>query len=265
MNTKQLVSHVASLCALIAVAACNNDTPTGNLEVSFQIGSGVPCDTLGVEDITVKLVSGSDLTAEPTAEVTVACDEGKALLTSVEVGTYHVVVEGTDSSNTVVVDNGLTAMDPNNQAEVLEGQDTKLNNVIKLSPTPAKLLVRWNYSSFKNQCDQIPVANYEVIGYKNGGTAQIAMGSFACDSVADAGADGTYHSFPDPNRVVDGAELDSIEITPRDATGNVVGTDIVYSLMEPPGPGKTVELTFSVDCTDTTCDLACKSDPCLPD
>ena len=263
MNTKQLVSQLASLCALIAVAACNNDTPTGNLEVSFQIGSGVPCANVGAEDITIKLVSGSDLTAEPAAEVTVACDEGKALLTSVEVGTYQVVVEGTDSSNTIVVDNGLTAM--TDVAEVLEGQDTKLSNVIKLSPTPAKLLVRWNYSGFKNQCTQIPVANFEVIGYKNGGTAQIAMGSFACDSVADAGADGTYHSFPDPNRLVDGAELDSIEITPRDATGNVVGTDIVYNLVEPPGPGKTVQLTFSVDCTDTTCDLACVSDPCLPD
>ncbi len=263
MNTKQLVSQLASLCALIAVAACNNDTPTGNLEVSFQIGSGVPCANVGAEDITIKLVSGSDLTAEPAAEVTVACDEGKALLTSVEVGTYQVVVEGTDSSNTIVVDNGLTAM--TDVAEVLEGQDTKLSNVIKLSPTPAKLLVRWNYSGFKNQCTQIPVANFEVIGYKNGGTAQIAMGSFACDSVADAGADGTYHSFPDPNRLVDGAELDSIEITPRDATGNVVGTDIVYNLVEPPGPGKTVQLTFSVDCTDTTCDLACASDPCLPD
>lgn len=261
MNIKQLVTKFSCL-SLLAVAACNNDTPTGNLEVAFEIGSGVPCDN--VEDVTVKLVKPGakadvDGVIEPVAEITVACSAGKALLTSVETGNYQVIVEGTDAENTIVVDNGLTA--ETDLAEVLEGADTSAGT-IKLSPTPAKLLIRWTLEGFLNQCTSIPVANFDVIGYKNAGKSPIAMGAFACDSAADQ--DDFYHALPDTDRNVDGEELDSIEITPKDATGNVVGERVVYSIT-PPGAGKTVKLTFSTECTDVMCDLKCKATPCAQD
>lgn len=262
MNIKQLVIHVSCLSALVAAAACNNDTPTGNLEVAFEIGSGVPCDN--VEDVTIKLIKFGakpdvDGVLEPTAELTVACSEGKGLLTSVETGKYNVVVEGTDAENTIVVDNGLTA--ETDLAEVLEGSDTSAGT-IKLSPTPAKLLLRWAFNGFLTQCTQIPLATFDIVAYKNAGKSPIAMGSFTCDAAADA--DDSYRTFPDEARDLDGEELDSIEIVPNDDAGNAVGAKIVYNIT-PPGAGKTVKLTFSTECTDTTCDLKCAAEPCAQD
>jgi hypothetical protein len=262
MNIKQLVTHVSCLSALVAVAACNNATPTGNLEVAFEIGSGVPCDN--VEDINIKLikpgtVADADGAIEPTAEVSVACSAGKALLTSVEAGNYQVIVEGTDAEGTIVVDNGLTA--ETDLAEVLEGSDTSAGT-IKLSPTPAKLLMRWAFNGFLTQCTQIPLTNFEVIAYKNAGKSPIAMGTFACDAAADA--DDSYRTFPDEARDLDGEELDSIEIVPQDATGNPVGDRVVYNIT-PPGAGKTVKLTFSTECTEAMCDLKCAAEPCAQD
>jgi hypothetical protein len=263
MNIKQLVTHVSCLSALVAAAACNHATPTGNLEVAFEIGSGVPCDN--VQDVTIKLVKpGTKADAsgviEATAELTVDCSAGKGLLTSVEAGTYDVVVEGTDADNTVVVDNLLTAdMD---HAEVLENADTNVGHTIKLSPTPAKLEIRWKLEGFVNQCTQVPVKTFEVIGYKNAGKSPIAMGAFDCDAPSDL--EMSYHSFLDPDRDLDGEELDSIEIIPHDATGNSVGDHVVYNIT-PPGAGKTVKLTFSTECTDTVCDLKCAADPCAQD
>lgn len=263
MNIKQLVTHVSCISALVAAAACNHDTPTGNLEVSFEIGSGVPCDN--VEDVTVKLVkpgtkADADGLVDAEAEVTVECSSGKALLTSVAAGKYQVVVEGTDAENTVVVDNVLSS--ETDIAEVLEGSDTTLGRTIKLSPTPAKLLLRWAFNGFLTQCTQIPLATFQVTGYKNAGKSTIAMGEFACDAAADA--DDSYRTFPDEARDLDGEELDSIEIVPVDATGNNVGDRVVYNIT-PPGAGKTVKLTFSTECTDTTCDLKCAADPCAQD
>lgn len=263
MNIKQLVTHVSCLSALLAVAACNNDTPTGNLEVAFEIGSGVPCDN--VEDITIKLIKPGakpDVTTgeiEPTAELTVDCSAGKGLLTSVEAGKYNVVIEGTDAENTIVVDNVLTAA--TDVAEVLENADTNAGT-IKLSPTPAQLQIRWKLDGFVNQCTQVPVKTFEVIAYKNAGKSPILMGAFDCDAPADL--EMSYRSLPDPDRDLDGEELDSIEIIPHDATGNNVGDRVVYNIT-PPGAGKPVKLTFSTECTDTVCDLKCAAVPCAQD
>jgi len=263
MNIKQLVIHVSCLSALVAAAACNNDTPTGNLEVAFEIGSGVPCDN--VEDVTVKLIKFGakpdvDGVLESTAELTVDCSAGKALLTSVETGKYNVIVEGTDAEKTVVVDNGLTAA--TDLAEVLEGSDTSAGT-IKLSPTPAKLLFRWELNGFLDQCDKVPLKNFEIIGYKNAGKSPIAMGAFACDAPVEDPVD-FYRQLPDPDRDLDGDELDSIEIAPQDATGNTVGARVVFNIT-PPGAGKTVKLSVSTKCTDTTCDLECAASPCAQD
>jgi hypothetical protein len=263
MNIKQLVSHACSLSALLAVTACNNSTPTGSLEVAFEIGTGlVQCDSLNVKDVTVSLLEPLRPDVEPVsvADVTVDCAAGKALFTNVEVGKYNVRIEGRDADRTVVIDNGLTL--ETDIGEVLEGQDTTLGRNIKLYPTPAELQLRWTFEGFVTQCTQIPLANFEVIAYKNKGSTPIAMGAFACDSVPDAD---TYHTLLDPDRDLEGAELDAIEITPRDETGNSVGAKIVFNLVGPPGPGKTVKLTFSTECTADKCDLKCKDDVCLPD
>jgi hypothetical protein len=261
MNIKQLVSSACSLCALVALSACNNSPPTGTLVVPFEIGSGVACSGKNVQEVTVTLVDdvADDRTEAPA--VTVDCDEGKAQFDAVDVGTYVVIAEGKDPNGKIVVDNGATV--ETNVAEVLEGQVVTLPGAIKMQTTPAKLWIRWTLDGFLDQCDKIPVANFEVIAYKNDGTDQLLMGAFACDSMPDT--PDSYRILPDPDRDLDGADLDTIEIIPRDASGNPVGTKAYYALVNTPGPGTIVKLTFSSTCTAEKCDLACADPGCQPD
>lgn len=266
MNIKQLVTHACTFSALIVATACNNSTPTGALVVPFQIGAGADCADVNVEKVTVTLVepilAGSTAEPVPVDEVTVDCAAGEALFTAVEVGEYNVQLEGTDPDNTVVVDNVLSFA--TDVAEVLEGQEVKLDRPIRMGSTPAELQVRWSFSGFINQCTQIPIAKFEIIASKNNGTDILLAGEFSCDSVPDA--ENSYRILQDEMRKLNGAELDTIEITALDATGNPIDDTLVYNLVEVPGAGKTVQITFTAECTADTCTVTC-NDPvaCTPD
>ncbi len=264
MNIKQLVTHACSLSALLAVSACNNSTPTGALVVPFQIGAGVECSARNVEKVTVTLVepmTAATVEAIEVDEATVDCAAGEALFTAVEVGTYNVRVEGTDPNGTTVVDNVLTY--ETDVAEVLDGQETRLSRAIRMASTPAEVQVRWSFSGFVTQCTQIPIAKFEIIASKNDGTDILLVGEFACDSVADG--EDSYHILQDPMRVINGSELDTIEITALDATGNPIDDTLVYNLVEVPGAGQTVKLTFRAECTADSCEVTCNEAACQPD
>lgn len=261
MNIKQLVSSVCSLCALVAVSACNNSPPTGTLVVPFEIGSGVACSSKEVKEVTVTLVDDVADDRAMAPSVTVDCDTDQAQFDAVPVGTYTVIAEGKDPQGKIVVDNGASV--ESDLAEVLEGQVVTLQDPIKMQTTPAKLWVRWTLDGFLDQCDKIPVANFDVIAYKNDGVDEILMGSFACNSMPDT--PDAYRVLPDPGRDLDGADLDGIEIVPVDASGNEVGTTAYYALVQTPGAGTIVRLTFSSECTADACDLTCAKAGCQPD
>lgn len=265
MNIKQLVStsvsSAVSLCALVAASACNNSPPVGDLVVPFEIGSGVQCSGKNVKDVSVTLVKKVDDDRTDAPTVTVDCDSGEAKFDGVEVGKYKVIAEGHDPQGKVVVDNGATFEE--DDAEVLEGQTVTLGGPIKMQTTPAKLWIRWELNGFLDQCSKIPLVDFEVIAYENDGADPLLMGAFACDSMPDN--EESYRFMPDPDRDLDGTDLDTIEIIPRDASGNPVGTKAYFALVQNPGPGTIVKLTVASKCTADACDLECAVAGCEPD
>ncbi len=259
MTIKQFFSHACVLSAVFAAGACNSSTPTGALTIPFEIGAGIDCGALNVENVRVTLLTiGGTTAGEPVDDVTVACSTGEATFTTVPAGKYNVLAQGLapDAEEIIVVDN-FSSLDT--VVEVLEGQDFR-TNTIKMFPTPAKLQIRWSLGF--QTCGSVPLDTLEVLTYKNGGTAPLLMGAFACDAPSDAG---DYRTLPDPDRDLEGASFDTIEINPRDAMGNMIGDKLVYNLVNPPGAGRTVNLSFTIECTDATCTFVCPDTGCQPD
>lgn len=277
MNIKKLVTSACSLSVstivigtigiigAVAVSACNQPDPVGDLIVPFEIGAGIECSLKNVVDIKVTLLEVTSTDAEDVEveSTSVPCAEGKAIFNNVPVGTYSIRIEGYDADDFVVVDNvpkldngvvGATEV-----GEVLEGKETT-TEVVTLASTPSKLWVRYELEDgegFQTMCSQIPLTELAVTAYKNGGADPLLSVVLACDALP---TEGNYHYLSDPERELDGSVFDYVRVQPRDATGNIIGADVKYVLPEVPGPGRTVKLTFSASCVDTACDLKCKGD-----
>lgn len=263
------ISHVVTTACLL-LAACNNDTPTGALTVPFQLGSNDVCSYKGldgsdipVEEVRVALYTPGVIAddTEPFAEETVDCADGQALFTTVNAGKYTVIAEGLNADGRVVFDNGASV--DTDFAEVLEGQDV-VSDSIRLTLTPVKLNVRWQFKGFEfNQCTQVPLTTLTVDALRDDGNSPLGQGAdYACDQPADG--EMGYHRLADDARALNGNDLDTVEIAPKDMTNKVIG-DIAKFQFDPPGPGGTVNLSIDITCTATTCDLSCAGDPCRPD
>ncbi len=264
MTIKQLATHVCTLGALIAVSACNNAEPVGDLVVPFEIGAGIECSLKNVTDVEISLL---EIKAGVAAEevivdaVTVPCSEGKAEFNNIPVGRYQVRAEGFDPDKFVVVDNGGNAEPP--IGEVLEGKETTAA-VVNMSSTPAKLWVRFglNKDDFQTMCSQIVMTQLAFTAYKGTGTDELLRAVLPCDATP---TEGSYHVIADAGRDLDGSELDYIRVQPLDAGGQMIGKDIKYPLAMTPGAGRTVKITFSAECTADKCDLQCNGGACTQD
>ncbi len=255
MKITHFISTACLLGALGTSVACNNDTPTGSLTVPFQLGSNNVCsfknpadEDVAVTDVRVALYRpGTIGTADPIAEETVPCADGEALFTTVNAGTYDVVAEGRDADELVVFDNEGEG----SKTEVLEGQDNESNRV-RLNLTPVKVYVRWSFGFDNSQCTQIPVKVFAVEARRDDGNSKLGAGDFACDDTPD---EGNYHLLADPGRVINGNDIDTVEVTPKDAAGKEVGTFVSFKF-DPPGPGHSVHLSIDVKCDGDKCDLS---------
>ena len=261
MKITQLVS-TACLHSALGTLACNNDTPTGALTVPFQLGSSGSCSFKNAADMDIPVESvrvalyrpGTVGTAEPIAEDTVDCADAQALFTTVNAGRYEVVAEGLDADDLVVFDNE----GEDSTVEVLEGQDITADKV-RLNLTPAKLNVRWSFDGFENnQCTQVPLKTLAVEARRDDGNSSLGSGVFTCDQAADG--EMGYHKLADDDRRLNGIDIDTVEITPQDASGKMIGEIAVFNF-EPPGPGHTINLTIKIACTDTGCDLSGSGTP----
>jgi len=267
MTINKLASHActfALLAAPLAGAGCSTDTPTGTLIVPFEIGAGIECSLKNVVDVEVALYDSppDGAASEQVDALSVPCGEGKARFDNLPVDRYFITAEGKDADGFTVVDNGATAA--TDKGEVLAGKETT-TPAVNMRSTPAQLWIRFglNKNDFQAMCSQIVVDNFKVTAFKNGGGDPMLSASIACDAIPDP--DDTYHHIPDPMRQIDGAVFDYIRIQPLDKTGNMTGADLKYALAAPPGPGRTVKLTFTAECTADKCDLACKGGSCTPD
>ena len=253
----------ASLLCLTALAACNKETPPGSLIVPFSIGADIGCSTLGVTQVTIELWSqpAEGAPGEQVDSATVSCEDGQAEFQSVPVGRYEVRASGVDMENVVIVDNG--GKNKPDTAEVTSGTQNTADDV-NMGITPAKLLVRWKLNDGFGQCTDVPAKQFEVKAYKNSGGLEIYNYAFDCDPAEDQ-VDG-YNVVVDDDRQIEGDVLDLITINPIDAMGMDVTTDPLYFQMTPPGFGRTVKLTASLNCMGTDCTISCATpDPMDPD
>jgi hypothetical protein len=269
MNIKQLVTSACSLSAVFAVSACSQPDPVGDLVVPFEIGAGIECSLKNVTDVEVTLLEQKSGEAEDVVieSAKVPCSEGQAVFNNIPVGTYGIKVEGFDPDDFVVVDNvpkvSNGVVEEPDVGEVLEGKETTTDTV-GLSSTPAKLWVRFalNKDMFQTMCSQILMTELAITAYKNGGSDEILSVTLPCDATPTEAMG--YHYLADPARILDGADFDYVRVQPRDVTGNLIGTDVKY-MIPIPGPGRTVKLTFSAECTADKCDLQCAGGACTQD
>jgi hypothetical protein len=265
MIIKQLVTHACTLALLaapLAGTACNSETPTGTLIVPFEIGAGVDCSVANVTEVRVSLY---DMPFDGAASmevdsVTVPCADGEARFDNLDVDRYYITADGIDGEKFTVVDNGASEA----TGEVLAGKETTATTV-SMFPTPAQLWVRFelNKDNFQAMCSQINIDNFRITASKSAGLAPLIVASIPCDAVPDP--DDSYHHLLDEMRQLEGVTFDHIRVQPLDTMGNTTGTEIKYQLAAPPGPGRTIKITFSAECTATTCDLKCNGDSCTPD
>ncbi|MBZ5715996.1 hypothetical protein [Nannocystis pusilla] len=268
MRTRLLVNFLA-LTALVVAPACQGDDPPGSLIVPFKIGANVPCSVLGVTDVTValhKYTGASDVGDEIDTEI-VACEDGQAEFNGLQAGRYHIRVSGVDGEDVIVADNFDN--DPLDKGEVTSGAENTAD-VVTISPTPAKILVRWQLNGGFGMCTDVPITTFRVETYEKEGLSELLTYDFDCDPEEDAVMG--YNAVIDPTREIAGDDLDLIKIDALDDKGASLVTSPLSFKMNPPGHGRTVKLTAVVDCA-ADCSIDCapgKEDPdnagmCLPD
>lgn len=253
--------------SVLATSACGGEDPPGTLIVPFEIGAGVACSTLGVTNVTVSLVMMSSAGAEDEeiASETVSCEDKQAEFSGIAAGKYEIRATGVDGEGVIVVDNGgKTKPDV---GEVTSGAENTAD-VVNMSATPAKLLLRWKLNDGFAQCTDVPATVFEVKAFDNGGASLLHEYAFDCDPMEEP-VDG-YNVVLDDGRDVEGDELEVITVEPLDDMGASVAPKVFFN-MSPPGHGRTIKLTVSLDCAMGMCTLTCPNvDPmdaanCLPD
>jgi hypothetical protein len=267
MRTRLLAS--LALTALVAAPACGGEDPPGSLIVPFKIGANVPCSVLGVTEVTVELFkySGASELGDAIDTEVVACEEGQAEFMGLQAGRYNIRVSGVDGDEVIVADNFDN--DPLDNGEVTSGAENTAD-VITMSPTPAKILVRWQLNGGFGMCTDVPITNFRVETYEKEGLSELLTYDFDCDPEEDSIMG--YNAIIDPTREIAGDDLDLVKIDALDMKGTSLVTSPLSFKMNPPGHGRTVKLTAVVNC-EAECTIDCvpgKEDPdnaggCLAD
>ncbi|MEZ4380641.1 MAG: hypothetical protein R3A79_04810 [Nannocystaceae bacterium] len=242
---------LACLPLVAALAGCTTDP--GNLEIPFSIGSSsVTCETAEVATVEMTLVEISDEGDEPVEYTGSApCTDGSVSFPGVAASEYDLFVTAKTSDGTVVFDN----QDPTSlkKVEALEGQ-TVTTEEVRLSPTPARILVRWELTKggAQVQCGGVDTKQFKVFAYTADGiTTLLDAEAIACD--ADP-AESPYHVVPDPDRQLDGTRVGQVEVIAQDGGGATVGAPSVVMLAEAPGRGAAIKI--KVACVDEVCEAS---------
>ncbi len=237
------------LLTALALAGCTQDP--GNLEIPFSIGaSSVTCDSADVANVEMILTEISDEGGVELLEYieTAPCDDGSVTFTGVAAKNYSLEARALTSDDLTVFDNfGPESI---KTIEALAGQDVT-SDPVRLTPSPARILVRWNLNKGGNQvqCPSVDTQQFQISVFDTAGLKDLLIADpIACDATAEETG---YHIVPDPDRKLDGDQVGLIDITPQDAQGNSVGTPTSITLDNPPGRGVSVKVI--VDCNDEVC------------
>jgi hypothetical protein len=222
-------------------SGCANEEESGNLNVTYVLGSGVACDALDIETVKVTLGNNSETESAP-------CNpDAPIVLTSVKAGTQKIQVEAIDSEGFVVMDN-VAAPTSDDKVEVLGGSSTDFE--VQLSATPARIAFDWILSidSVPDSCNLVAPQFFDVTAFENTGSATLLTHQFGCE-LPEAG----FNVVPDPDRDINGADLDAVRVVVRDA--DMQELDTLNYAFDPPGPGR--QLNFLISCNDTNAGTEC--------
>lgn len=151
--------------ALIPLATgCDDETPdpTGDLQVTYRIGSGsTNCEDEGIVSVHIYLVQG---TTNVTDEV-VACDPDNqsVMFEDVAAGDYTVRAEGLNSDSAIIYTGEITA------PVTVEADATNGPEQVILNQIPPALQIYFRFADAGN-CAAFEVAEITVVVYVTGGS-----------------------------------------------------------------------------------------------
>lgn len=216
--------------SLFGVVACGNEDPDGSITINYQLGLSNMCETLDVQTIRVDIGEGKETKEAP-------CDPNEGIeIDDVKAGSYALRVTGIDSQGITVMDN-LDAPTSDDSVEIVGGSDREQD--VSLSATPASVGVKWlmTFDGEPTECSFLVTKTFEVTTYAD--QAPVLSHNFDC--VKPPG----FVFVPDEERQISGQQLDGVRVRLLD-DGDAMLTQVV-SEFEPPGPGRTVELTLNCD------------------
>ncbi|MBC8067953.1 MAG: hypothetical protein IAG13_06425 [Deltaproteobacteria bacterium] len=235
--------HFASftLASLCIASGCADEEQSGNLNVTYVLGSGVACDALDIETVKVTLGNDSEVESAP-------CNpDSPIVMTSVKAGTQNIKVEAIDSEGFVVMDN-VAPPTSDDKVEVLGGSSTDFE--VQLSATPATIAFDWVLSidDVPDSCNLVAPQIFDITAFENSGSATLLTHQFGCEL-----PEPSFNPVPDPDRDINGADLDAVRVVVRDADGGML--DTLNYPFDPPGPGR--QLNFRINCNDTSAGTEC--------
>lgn len=249
MRRTLLSTACLPLLTALALAGCTQDP--GNVEIPFAIGaSTVTCETANVATVEMTLTEISDEGGEEPLEYqgSAPCADGSVTFTGIAASNYEVAARGISSDGLTTWDN--QGPDSLKKVEALAGQDVTTEEV-RLTPTPARILVRWELTKggAQVQCSGVETKQFEISAYDmDGFNTLLDADPIDCDAEQ---AESPFHVVPDPDRALAGDRVAQIDITPQDSQGNTVGNVSTVVLDQPPGFGVSIKIV--VKCVDDEC------------
>lgn len=233
----------ACLVLLGLLTACGDDEQTGNASISYQLGTGVACDAalLGIGGLgTIDMVRATLTRGDTMIVREEPCNPEESIsIDGAPAGNYDLVVDGLDAVGTAVMNNAKHA--ESQQIEIIGGSSQ--NFEADLFPAPAivearlEALVDGQFA----QCDFLAVQFIELTMFRNS-TPMLTYEFDVCTTAPG------YNVVPDEMGAIEGAELNQVFVSVKDPAGSEVTS---FSIpLDPPGAGKTVQISVSCDNTD---------------
>lgn len=224
--------------ALLAVGGCAEDAKSGSLTVTYRLGPTDDCGTFDVSKVRAVLGDPDDGIEEDAA-----CGND-IIFPSVEEGTYSLLVEATDPTRFVVMDNFFD--DESKMVEILGDFEREVE--AQLTETPVYVWVRWKLynedGDFPVMCGDNDVEEFEVTAWND--ARMLYSETLACEQEADD-SDDQWRYLEDEDRDIVNT-VNAVTITPQ---GAGLDHEPIPFMFSPPGPGR--RLKFTITCNANVC------------
>lgn len=227
-SLKQLSGWALSLLA--CTTACGGDD-VYVASVPYQLGVGMSCQEAGIVKLRVKLGKLADQVFEG------ACDDtGSLTLEGVQEGKWSMIMEAMDAKGVVTMSSAVASVPPTVDFK----QNEQVTPKMTLASVPAKVKLRWNLGF--GTCENMNLKGFRVQAWDASKARMLMSGLVECNAPLD---EQMFRVLPDPNSLLSGAELRALNIQALRGDEQDFGAPIRVDLAAPPGPGYSVEVSFT--------------------